>query len=192
MARRKDVMTTGEVAELCNVAPRTVSKWFDSGKLKGYRIPGSKDRRIPLNALIQFMKQHEIPMDGLKSGRTRVLIVEGDPAFAAALEQELSHGAGYEVRRVDSGFAAGIECERFRPHAMLLDVDLADVDPQRMLGHVQASDELQGTQIITLSARLTDGQAKQLGRFGFSACLRKPVTARQVVETVEQAVSLIY
>ena len=44
----KDVLTTGEVAKICNVAPRTVSKWFDSGALHGYRIPGSKDRRIQL------------------------------------------------------------------------------------------------------------------------------------------------
>ena len=50
-AKVKDVLTTGEVAKICNVAPRTVSKWFDSGALHGYRIPGSKDRRIPLNQL---------------------------------------------------------------------------------------------------------------------------------------------
>ena len=31
----KDVLTTGEVAKICNVAPRTVSKWFDSGALHG-------------------------------------------------------------------------------------------------------------------------------------------------------------
>src|SRR6478736_2719268 len=54
-AKVKDVLTTGEVAKICNVAPRTVSKWFDSGALHGYRIPGSKDRRIPLNQLIRFM-----------------------------------------------------------------------------------------------------------------------------------------
>ena len=34
----KDVLTTGEVAKICNVASRTVSKWFDSGQLKGYRL----------------------------------------------------------------------------------------------------------------------------------------------------------
>ena len=36
------VFTTGQVAKICKVAPRTVSKWFDSGRLKGYRIPGSQ------------------------------------------------------------------------------------------------------------------------------------------------------
>ena len=57
----KDVLTTGEVAKICNVASRTVSKWFDSGQLKGYRIPGSKDRRIPVANLLAFMREHEIP-----------------------------------------------------------------------------------------------------------------------------------
>ena len=70
----KDVLTTGEVAKICNVAPRTVSKWFDSGALHGYRIPGSKDRRIPLNQLIRFMKQHGMPLNGLMTGQTRILI----------------------------------------------------------------------------------------------------------------------
>ena len=76
----KDVLTTGEVAKICNVAPRTVSKWFDSGQIKGYRIPGSKDRRIPVASLIQFMKDHGIPMDGVHSGKPRVLVVDDERA----------------------------------------------------------------------------------------------------------------
>ena len=52
------VFTTGQVAKICKVAPRTVSKWFDSGRLKGYRIPGSQDRRIPREYLIRFLKEH--------------------------------------------------------------------------------------------------------------------------------------
>ena len=76
MPRQKDILTTGEVAKICNVAPRTVSKWFDTGQLRGYRIPGSKDRRIPMTGLIRFMKQHSIPIDSLQSGKTRVLIVD--------------------------------------------------------------------------------------------------------------------
>jgi hypothetical protein len=47
--------TTGEVGVICDVAPRTVLKWFDSGKLKGYRIPCSKDRRIPREQLREFL-----------------------------------------------------------------------------------------------------------------------------------------
>ena len=61
MAKGRNVFTTGEVATVCNVAPRTVSKWFDGKLLKGYRIPGSRDRRIPIPELVAFMKKYEIP-----------------------------------------------------------------------------------------------------------------------------------
>lgn len=59
---RNPPMTTGQVAKCCNVAPRTVSKWFDSGKLKGYRIPGSQDRRVLAKTLIEFLKQSGMPV----------------------------------------------------------------------------------------------------------------------------------
>ena len=55
---RMKVFTTGQVAEICKVAPRTVAKWFDSGRLKGYRIPGTQDRRIPREYLFKFLREH--------------------------------------------------------------------------------------------------------------------------------------
>lgn len=66
------IYTTGEVSKICNVAPRTVSKWFDSGRLKGYRIPGSMDRRIPEADLISFMKQHGLPIPSTLKGQEKV------------------------------------------------------------------------------------------------------------------------
>ena len=112
----KDVLTTGEVAKICNVAPRTVSKWFDSGALKGYRIPGSKDRRIPVAQLLRFMKEHGIPFDGIAGGKTRVLIVDDDPEVVGVLEKGLREHTSYDVRTAVNGFEAGMECERFKPH----------------------------------------------------------------------------
>src|SRR3984957_19620814 len=124
----KDVLTTGEVAKICNVAPRTVSKWFDSGALHGYRIPGSKDRRIPLNQLIRFMKHHGMPLNGLMTGCTRVLIVDDEQDIVEVLEKILEDEAKYEVEVARGGFAAGIISEKFRPHVMLVDMHLKDID----------------------------------------------------------------
>jgi len=62
MAKGNNVLTTGDVANICNVAPRTVSQWFDKGLLAGYRIPGSRDRRIPIAELARFMTAHRIPI----------------------------------------------------------------------------------------------------------------------------------
>lgn len=192
MAFEKDVLTTGEVAKICNVAPRTVSKWFDSGSLKGYRIPGSKDRRIPINELVKFMKAHGIPLDGITSGRTRVLIVDDEPEIVEVLKKVLSEQTNYEVRTAATGFEAGMECERFRPHVMLLDLHLGDGDSKEVAELVQTSDNLQMTKIIAMSGKLTDGQAHGLRSSGFENFLKKPFQVRQVVEAIESATALVY
>jgi excisionase family DNA binding protein len=192
MPRQKDVLTTGEVAKICNVAPRTVSKWFDSGQLHGYRIPGSKDRRIPLNTLIRFMKQHEIPTEGLQTGQTRVLIVDGDREMVQTLQQLLGEQANYEVQSAASGFSAGVECERFRPHVMLLDVHLGDVEPVDLCRAIKENPDLQLTKVVGMSGRLTEGQANQLRHKGFDGFVKKPLQSRAVVEAIEDAVALVY
>jgi excisionase family DNA binding protein len=188
----KDVLTTGEVAKICNVASRTVSKWFDSGQLRGYRIPGSKDRRIPVTSLVKFMKSHGIPMDGLMSGSTRVLIVDGEDEVVQTLTKILSEQTSYEIRSSRNIFAAGIECERFRPHVMLLDIHLADNEGRDIVRVLQESDDHQVTKIIAMSSKLTDGQTAQLKHQGFDGALRKPFSVRQVIEAIEGASAVVY
>lgn len=192
MPIEKDVLTTGEVAKICNVAPRTVSKWFDSGTLKGYRIPGSKDRRIPLGELLKFMKAHGIPLDGLNSGRTRVLIVDDDAEVVDVLRKVLTEQTNYEVATATSAFEAGLECERFKPHVLLLDAHLGDGDSHKVAKLVHASDSLQMTKIVAMSSKLTDTQAHSLRSNGFEGFLRKPFQVRQVVEAIEAATNLVH
>jgi excisionase family DNA binding protein len=55
------VYTVGQAAKLCNVAPRTVANWMDSGNLAGYRLPMSAARRIPHDSLVTFLRQHNMP-----------------------------------------------------------------------------------------------------------------------------------
>ncbi|MFG0327310.1 MAG: response regulator [Phycisphaerales bacterium JB037] len=190
MPFEKDVLTTGEVAKICNVAPRTVSKWFDSGQLKGYRIPGSKDRRIPMAELVKFMRAHSIPMDGLTSGRTRVLIADDNQEVLDTLARVLTEQTNYEVRTANSGFAAGLECERFRPHVLLLDIHLGDGEARQVTNLVRTSESLQMTRVIATSSKLTDGQAQSLRAEGFDGFLKKPFQVRQLVESIEHATNI--
>jgi excisionase family DNA binding protein len=188
----KDVLTTGEVARICNVAPRTVSKWFDSGALHGYRIPGSKDRRIPLNQLIRFMKQHGMPLNGLMTGATRVMIVDEEQDIVEVLEKILEDEAKYEVEIARSGFDAGITAEKFRPHVILLDLHMANVDGRALCKHVKSSPDLQLTKVIAMSGKMTDEEAKGLVAQGFDGFLRKPFHVRQVIEAIEDSMAVVY
>jgi excisionase family DNA binding protein len=188
----KDVLTTGEVAKICNVAPRTVSKWFDSGALHGYRIPGSKDRRIPLNQLIRFMKQHGMPLNGLMTGQTRILIVDDEQDIVEVLEKILEDEAKYEVEVSKGGFEAGITAEKFRPHVILTDMHLATIDAKEVLKLVKNSADLQLTKVIAMSGKLSEEEAKGIINQGFDGFLKKPFHVRQVIEAIEDAMAVVY
>jgi excisionase family DNA binding protein len=190
--KMKDVLTTGEVAKICSVAPRTVSKWFDSGALHGYRIPGSKDRRIPLNQLIRFMKQHGMPLNGLMTGSSRIMIVDDEQDIVEVLEKILEDEAKYEVEVARSGFAAGITAEKFRPHVMLLDMHLKDVDAPEVAKQVKKNADLQLTKVIAMSGKYTEAEAQGLLSSGFDGFLRKPFHVRQVIEAIEDAMAVVY
>jgi excisionase family DNA binding protein len=188
----KDVLTTGEVAKICNVAPRTVSKWFDSGALHGYRIPGSKDRRIPLNQLIRFMKHHNMPLNGLMTGSSRIMIVDDEQDIVEVLEKILEDEAKYEVEVAKGGFAAGITAEKYRPHVILLDMHLRDLDGRELAKHVKNNPDLQLTKVIAMSGKMSDDEFKALLNAGFDGYLKKPFHVRQVIEAIEDAMAVVY
>ena len=57
----KTVFSTLEAAKVCKVSEQAIIQCFDSGQLKGYRLPGSRDRRIPRDSLFRFMQENGIP-----------------------------------------------------------------------------------------------------------------------------------
>lgn len=59
--RIKSAYTTGEAAHICNLSQTTIIRLFDSGVLKGYRVPGSRFRRIPHEDLERFLVEHSLP-----------------------------------------------------------------------------------------------------------------------------------
>lgn len=56
-----DVYTTGKAAKLLRMSPRSVCKLIDQGHLRGYRIPGSLDRRTTRQWIEEFLAKNGMP-----------------------------------------------------------------------------------------------------------------------------------
>ena len=54
-----------QAAYICDVSPKVMRNRFDSGKVKGYRLPLSEYRRIPRDELIKFCEQSGISLERL-------------------------------------------------------------------------------------------------------------------------------
>ncbi|MHC4575741.1 MAG: helix-turn-helix domain-containing protein [Planctomycetota bacterium] len=192
MAKGKNVLTTGDVAKICNVAPRTVSKWFDSGQLKGYRIPGSKDRRIPLNELVRFMKIHNMPTSALSVGKIRVLIVDSNEPAAEALAEVLRNRADYEVQTVHSNFETGVVAQKFAPHVILVNLLAEGIAATDICKHVRDHEDLQTIRVIAIANRLSESEGTALLQKGFDGYVASPTDVAEVVTKIEETTAIVY
>lgn len=192
MAKGKNVLTTGDVAKICNVAPRTVSKWFDTGQLKGYRIPGSKDRRIPVNELVRFMKANNMPAPTLPVGKIRVLIVDSNESAASALADTLQTKADYEVRTASSSFETGTIAQKFAPHVLLVSLLAEGIDAAGICKSIRTNEDLQIIKIIAIADRLSGSESAALLQKGFDGSISNSEDIDEIIKKVEEATAIIY
>jgi two-component system, OmpR family, response regulator len=170
----KQIFTTGEAAEICNVSQQTIIRCFDSGRLQGFRVPGSRFRRIPRAELIRFMKANDIPTDFLEGARRRVLVVDDDPAIVEMLTEALGRDDRFEVKSAGTGYDAGLLTEQFRPHMLLLDYMLPDINGNLVCQRIKTNPELRDTRIIIVSGVVSQDEIDSLGRAGADAFVKKP------------------
>jgi excisionase family DNA binding protein len=192
MAKGRNVLTTGDVAKICNVAPRTVSKWFDSGQLRGYRIPGSKDRRIPVNELVRFMKANNMPTDALPVGKIRVLVVDGQNGSRSPVMDALGARGTYEIQSVCNGFDAGTAVQKFSPHVILINLLARDIDAHSICKSIRTSEELGTIKIVALANHLSPQEAAALMQRGFDGYVSDPANVTEVIKKIEEATAIIY
>lgn len=66
-AYETETLKSGQISKICQVAPRTVNNWIDKGRIIGYRLVDSKDRRVLVRDLRSFMIENDMPVERLDS-----------------------------------------------------------------------------------------------------------------------------
>ena len=188
--RVKQVFTTGEVARVCKVSQQTVIRCFDSGKLRGFRVPGSRFRRIPREALITFMKENQIPLDQLDSGRKRVLVVDDDEAIVEMFTELLGRDGRFEVRTASTGYEAGIITEKFRPDVILLDFKLPDINGNAVCRTIRANSNYEHIRIIVISGVADPDEVEDLRAAGANDFIRKPFDINKVIARMSELLNV--
>ncbi len=185
----KSVYTTGEVAEICRVSQQTVIRCFDNGKLKGFRVPGSRFRRIPRDNLVQFMKENGIPLDNLASGKKRILAVDDDEAILEMLVELLERDGRFEVKVARGGYEAGMMTQAFQPDAIVLDFKLPDVNGNHVCRTIRANPNMAKTKIIIISGVADPDEIEELKAAGADDFLKKPF---QIDELISRILNLVH
>jgi excisionase family DNA binding protein len=180
--RDKQVFTTGEAAEICQVSQQTIIRCFDAGRLHGFRVPGSRFRRIPREDLIRFMRDNSIPVDRLESGKRRVLVVDDDDAIVELFSDVLERDGRFEVRTASTGYDAGLVTHQFKPELMILDYMLPDINGNVVCRAVRDDREVSDMKIIIVSGVVNQDEVDDLLAAGADEFVKKPFNIERLVE----------
>ncbi len=153
MERRRRALTTGQMAEYCQVRPATVFNWIKEGKLKAYSTPGGH-YRVRLEDFRDFLEKYEIPIDEdfFALPGNRILIVDDEPSVVEFIERALS-GAGedYRFERASDGYEAGLKVASFDPNLVILDLVMPQVDGFEVCRRIKTDPETLGTRVLVVT-----------------------------------------
>src|SRR3990172_7047280 len=190
----KTVFTTGEAAKICKVSQQTIIRCFDSGQLKGFRVPGSRFRRIPRDQLLAFMREKGIPTEGRGGGKRKILVVDDDPEVVNVILEVFKPDTRFEVRSVNNGFGAGMLIKEFRPDLIILDVMLPDINGKEVCQLVRNDKTMDGVKIICISGMVEPDKVQQLRDAGANEFLQKPfdvdVLLKRVCELLDMEMAV--
>lgn len=186
----KQVFTTGEAAEICNVSQQTIIRCFDSGRLQGFRVPGSRFRRIPRADLIRFMRANDIPIEILEGATKRVLVVDDDDQIVELFLDVLSRDERFEVKAASTGYDAGMMTEQFKPHLILLDYMLPDINGNLVCQRIRSNPALKETKIIIVSGVVSSEEIDALGKAGADDFVKKPFNIEKLIERMAELLEI--
>jgi len=186
----KEIYSTGEAAKICRISQQTVIRCFDAGKLEGFYVPGSRFRRIPRESLIKFMRENNIPLSNLDSGKKKVLVVDDEAELVALLVDVLERDGRFEVKTASTGYDAGLLTQQIRPDLIVLDYMLPDINAGVVCKTIRSNPSLANTQILLISGIVEEEKVRELYALGVKAFMPKPFRIDTLVAKIAELLNV--
>jgi excisionase family DNA binding protein len=175
--------TTHDISRLLQVDPSTVSKWIDRGILLAFRTPGGH-RRVRGGDLRSFLIAHQMPLpEELGSPSVKILVVDDEKPVLDAMRRSFkSHTNEVDLTTTSSGVEALLLVSELKPHGMLIDLNLPDMDGLEICQRIRTRKSLEGVRLLTMTGRHGPEAVDLSLKSGAVACFAKPVEAEAVLE----------
>jgi len=171
--RDKTIFTTGEAAEVCGVSQQTIIRCFDNGRLQGFRVPGSRFRRIPRADLLRFMRENEIPLGILGAARRTALLVDDDLDLSRRIGEAFADDDVWRVITVPTALEAGVALERHEPDVVVFDAGMGDLDADRVCDLLRREKRFDLVRVV-FTGSAGDEERLRVARHCGALVLKKP------------------
>jgi len=172
-----DLVSTGEVASMFGVTPRTIQLWAENGLLTSTRTAGGHRRfnRAEVEALFKEWQQQR-NREGTAHNPC-VLIIDDDMALQELYRRQIERLLpNAQVHSAGDGYRGLVKIGLLKPDLVLLDLVMPGLDGIRVLREVQSNPDLQRTNVVVVTGLSDEDIADRGGLPPGIRHLRKPVT----------------
>ena len=174
--RAEKLLSTGEVAKLSGFSSSAVLRWIRAGKLPAYSSPGRQYRVHP-RELLGFLKANgmRIPAELADRGPRRILVIDADRGLRQTVAR-LLEGSGFagEAVAVDGGVAGCMKMAELRPHLVIVDVLVPDVDCAALCSCLEAVEGFEQTKVLLVGGADDDERLLAALAAGAEGWIRRP------------------
>lgn len=122
--------------------------------------------------------------------KKRILLVDDEEAVTKALRLYLERIGRYEVRAENDSAKALRTAQAFRPHLILLDVHMPDIDGGEVAARLAQDGVLSGVPIVFLTGLVSPEEVDSIGKeIAGRPVLAKPVSAKDLLACIEANVA---
>ena len=136
------------------------------------------------------MKENDIPLKALETGKKKVLIVDDDAEIVELIVDVLTRDGRFDVKSASSGYDAGIVTEQFHPDVIILDYMLPDVNGNIVCQTIRRNPEFTDTRIIIVSGVVNQDEIKDLLKAGAEDFIKKPFNITDLVDKIAGVLQL--
>ncbi|GMQ87325.1 MAG: response regulator [Gammaproteobacteria bacterium] len=180
----KSYLTPNDVARLLMVSPVTVRQWAQKGSLSALTTPGGH-RRFLRHDVERFARERGVALQPPEGDALRILIVDDDKQLAGFLvELFANQDEPVSTQTAHDGFEAGAKVQTFRPHIMLLDLMMPELDGFGVCRQMQQDPNTKAVRIIAMTGYYTAGNVQRILAAGAEACLPKPLPNDDLLEAI--------
>jgi len=184
----RKVFSTFQAAKICRVAPVTIIRWIEAGKLTSYKTPGGH-RRIREQDLLAFMENHGLPRYLAEEvSRPKILIIDDEMVVRKFIQKSLeSSDLECECETSGDGIDALLKIGLFQPDVLILDINIPWVDGLEICRRIRNNEATQQIKVITITGFLSDEDKGEIINSGANYLLFKPFDVDQLLALTAKA-----
>jgi len=116
----------------------------------------------------------------------KVILADGSYTIRRIVELSFEGEDDYELITIDNGAELKEKLEVIKPHVVVVDVNLPDINGYDICEYINTNDNLNNIKVILLKGSFEPIDENRLGKLQYEEIIQKPFESNQFIETVKR------